>query len=344
MRALRFDRFGDPAVLRVVDVPDPVRTTQEAVIRVRAASVNPSDVKNVAGAMEGTALPRVPGRDFAGVVIDGPPDWQGVAVWGTGGDVGFTRDGSHAELMSVPVGALVRKPEKLSFEEAAAVGVNFVTAWLGAVESAQLLDGETIAVFGVTGGVGGAVAQIAHALGARVIGVSRRVPSPDSPAAAVIDEFVAFDPAADVGADIKRLTGGTGVDVVYDAVGGVTTAAALASLGRRGRLVAISAVGARTVNIDLIDLYRNETRILGSDSRKLDVTESARLLQQISPYFESGKFRPLPIAASYPLDGGVAAYQAVADHIAGRVVIIPEPVEIKRSNYQQVQHNIDQGD
>lgn len=71
---------------------------------------------------KGTVLPRVPGRDFAGVMVSGPAEWQGVPVWGTGGDVGFTRDGSHAELMSVPVDALVCKPERLSFEEAPAVG------------------------------------------------------------------------------------------------------------------------------------------------------------------------------------------------------------------------------
>jgi NADPH2:quinone reductase len=323
MWALRFDHFGDPAVLQVVDVPDPVGTPQDAVIRVDAASVNPSDVKNVAGGMEGTVLPCVPGRDFAGVVVSGPAEWQGVAVWGTGGDVGFTRDGSHAELMSLPVDALVRKPDRMSFEEASAVGVNFVTGWLGAVEAAQLSDGETIAVFGVSGGVGGAVAQIARALGARVIGVGRRPPSSDMPAAAIIDEFVTLDPAADIGAEIKRLTRGRGVDVVYDAVGGVTTPAALASLARGGRLVVISAVGPRAVNIDLIELYRNESRIFGSDSRKLDVVASARLLQQISPYFESGEFRPLPITASYRLDEAVVAYQAVADHVAGRVVIRP---------------------
>src|SRR6516162_4797336 len=159
MRALRFNQFGDPAVVHLADLSDPMGSAQEAVIRVEAASVNPSDVKNVAGAMEWTVLPRTPGRDFAGVVIDGPPEWQGAAAWGTGGDVGFTRDGSHAELISVPVAALARKPERLSFQEASAVGVNFVVAWSGAVEAAQLAAGETIAVFGVSGGVGGAVAQ-----------------------------------------------------------------------------------------------------------------------------------------------------------------------------------------
>ena len=323
MRALRINQFGDPAVLHLTDLPDPVGTEQEAVIQVHAASVNPSDVKNVAGSMEWTTLPRTPGRDFAGVVVSGPPEWEGAAVWGTGGDVGFTRDGSHAELMSVPVKALVRKPDRLSFDEASAVGVNFVVGWYGAVEVAQLAAGETIAIFGVSGGVGGAVAQIAHALGAKVIGVDRRQPGPETPAAAVIDHFVVFDPTADVGAEIKRLTGGAGVDVVYDAVGGVTTPAALASLTLRGRLVVISVVGPSAVEIDLRDLYRNETRILGIDSTKLGVVESARRLEKMGPYFESGEFQPLPIAARHSLDEGIAAYQAVADRIAGRVVINP---------------------
>lgn len=322
MRALRFTEFGDPNVLHVTDVADPAATADEAVIRIEAASVNPSDVKNVAGSMEWTILPRTPGRDFAGVVVSGPPEWQGIAVWGTGGDTGFTRDGSHAQLMSVPIEALVRKPERLSFDEASTVGVNFVVAWYGAVETAQLAAGETIAVFGVSGGVGGAVAQIAHALGAKVIGVDRRRPGPETPAAVVIDDFIAFDPAADVGAEIKRLTGG-GVDLVYDAVGGVTTPAALAALALRGRLVVISAVGTRTVEIDLLDLYHNEIRIFGTDSTKLGVVDSARRLQEMAPYFESGEFRPLPIAKTYPLDDAVAAYQAVADHTVGRVVIRP---------------------
>jgi NADPH2:quinone reductase len=321
MRALRFDTFGDPSVLHIADLPDPTATAQEAVIRVEAASVNPSDVKNVAGQMDWTVIPRTPGRDFAGVVVSGPPDWEGAEVWGTGGDVGFTRDGSHAELISVPIGALARKPEALSFDEASTVGVNFVVAWHGAAETAQLQAGETIAVFGVSGGVGGAVAQIAHALGATVIGVGRRQPDPHTPAAKVIDDFVVLGP--DAAADIRRANRGKGVEVVYDAVGGVTTNAALASLARRGRLVVISAVGPAKVEIDLKDLYHNETRILGADSGKLTVVDSARLLQKMLPYFDSGEFRPLPIAARYPLDESASAYEAVAGHIAGRVVINP---------------------
>src|SRR5271167_1535738 len=178
MRALRFNQFGDPAVLHVADLPDPVATAQEAVIRLEAASVNPSDVKNVAGGMDWTVLPRTPGRDFAGVVVSGPPEWIGAAVWGTGGDVGFTRDGTHAEMIAVPVTSLRRKPDNLSFDQAASVGVNYMAAWCG-LKAAGLEAGETVLLIGAGGGVGGAAAQIARHLGARVIGTDMRLPHPD---------------------------------------------------------------------------------------------------------------------------------------------------------------------
>ncbi|WP_371784865.1 quinone oxidoreductase family protein [Streptosporangium subroseum] len=325
MRALRFTRFGPPDdVLEVAEVTDPDIGGGDCLVAVKAASVNPSDLKNVAGAMEGTVLPRIPGRDFAGVVLEGPRDRIGAEVWGTGGDVGFTRDGSHAELIAVPGAALVRKPERLSFAEASVLGVTFVVGWLGAVETALLDKGETIAVFGVSGGVGGAVAQIARVRGARVIGVDRVAPAEDTPAAWAIEHFVPLTgDAGDIGSAVRRLTGGIGADVVYDAVGGVTTPAALSSLAPRGRLVVISAVGTRTVKIDLVDFYHREARMLGSDSRKLDCVQSAERLSQLAPYFEAGDFHPLPIARSFTLEQGRNAYSAVAGHLPGRVVICP---------------------
>ena len=82
-------------------------------------------------------------------------------------------------------------------------------------------------------------------------------------------------------------------------------------------------VGQRAVEIDLLGLYRNETRMLGTDSTKLTVVDSARRLEQMAPYFESGDFRPLPVTATHSLDDAVAAYRAVADHVVGRVVIRP---------------------
>src|SRR6266446_8818855 len=106
-------------------------------MRVMAASINPSDVKSVEGAMKQTTLPRIPGRDFAGVVEAGPGEWIGAEVWGTGGDTGFTRDGTHAELIAVPVASLRRKPDILGFNEAASVGGNYIAAWCG-IEAAGL--------------------------------------------------------------------------------------------------------------------------------------------------------------------------------------------------------------
>jgi NADPH:quinone reductase len=108
MQAVRFKAFGDPSVLEVA-APAVGETT--ALVRVRAASINPSDVKNVAGAMKQTTLPRITGRDFASVVEAGPANWIGAAVWGTGGDTGFTRDGTHAETIAAPVATLRQEPD-----------------------------------------------------------------------------------------------------------------------------------------------------------------------------------------------------------------------------------------
>src|SRR3954471_11767357 len=113
MRAVVIHKFGEPKDLRVEEVPTPVPGDGEVLVEVRAAAINPSDVKNVSGAMHGTTLPRVPGRDFAGVVVRGPGDTVGREVWGTGGDLGFTRDGSHAQFMVLPLQALTRKPQRL---------------------------------------------------------------------------------------------------------------------------------------------------------------------------------------------------------------------------------------
>jgi NADPH2:quinone reductase len=322
MKALRFDHHGKPEVLAYVDVPTPVIDADSALVRVRAASVNPSDVKNVSGNFSQTTLPRIPGRDFSGVVEQGPKEWIGAEVWGTGGDIGFTRDGTHAEYIALPVAALVRKPKSLSHEEAASVGVNFVVAWLGAIDFAQLREGETIAVIGAGGGVGGAVTQIAKSLGCRVIGVNRGPLDPKSPAGQRVDTFVMFD--EDTVAHVRKLDGlAEGVDVVFDSVGGIAFNMALGLAKRRGRVVEISATGQRRVEFDLIDFYHNETQLLGADSAKLGVVESARLMKAIAAGFDEGKFDAPVIAQRFTLAQGREAYEAVAQGTTGRVVIVP---------------------
>ncbi|MDR3097052.1 MAG: zinc-binding alcohol dehydrogenase family protein [Paraburkholderia sp.] len=319
MKAIQFKTFGAPDALALVDLPTPVPAAGSALVQVKSASVNPSDVKNVSGHFGHTVPPRVPGRDFSGVVAAGPSEWVGAEVWGTGGDIGFTRDGTHAEFIEIPAAALVRKPASLTHAQAASVGVNFVVGWLGTVDYAQLAAGETIAVIGVSGGVGGAVAQIARARGARVIGIGREAPDADSPAARLIDAFVPMD--AGTASRVRELTGAAGADVVYDAVGGVAFELALALAKRRGRVVEISATGKRRVEFDLIDFYHNETQLLGADSAKLGVAETAPIMRVLAEAFDAGRFTAPVVARRYPLEQAREAYEAVAAGTRGRVVI-----------------------
>jgi NADPH2:quinone reductase len=177
VKAIRFALFGGPEVLALEDLAYRMLGRDEAVIRIEAASINPNDVKNVAGAMPQTRPPRTPGRDYAGVVIAGPTNWIGVDVWGSG-DGGFTRDGSHAQQMLVPIASLRHKPLALSFDQAASVGVSYLAAWRGLIDAAGLGTRDTLAIIGASGGVGSAAARIARRLGvARIIGVDRRASS-----------------------------------------------------------------------------------------------------------------------------------------------------------------------
>jgi NADPH:quinone reductase len=152
MKALRFSSFGDVSVLHVEELSTPVPGPDEVLVQVHAASINPSDVKNVQGKMKQITLPRTPGQDFAGIVIAGDKEIIGQEVWGTGGDVGFTRDGSHAEYIVIPKRGVRPKPKSLSMVEAASVGRNYVTAHFGLVQKAQLKEGETVLVTGASGG------------------------------------------------------------------------------------------------------------------------------------------------------------------------------------------------
>jgi NADPH:quinone reductase-like Zn-dependent oxidoreductase len=322
MKALRFTRHGKPDVLTIEDITDPTPGEGEALVRIQAASINPSDVKNVQGAMEQTTLPRTPGRDFAGIVEAGPASWIGAEVWGTGGDTGFTRDGSHAQYILVPAASLRRKPSVLDFDQAASVGVNFIAAWRGLVDGAALRSGETVLIIAASGGVGNAGVQIARRIGATIIGTDRRPPRPNAAITEAGLSLVAD--TADIPAAVQKATNGRGADVVLDCVGGVMFRHALDCLSLRGRLLEMSVTGAREVTFNLADFYHNESRLIGVDTLKLDLTASANVLESLRPGFESGDYRPAPIARRFPLTDAVAAYQAVADGESGRVVLRPQ--------------------
>jgi NADPH:quinone reductase len=322
MQVIEFKEFGSPSRLHLAERPLPQADANNAVVRIEAASVNPSDVKNIAGCMPQTTLPRIPGRDYSGVVVDGPKAWIDQEVWGSGGDVGFTRDGTHAEYIQVPVASLVQKPERLSHVEAGSVGVTFVTAWCAIVQYAQLIRGETVAIFGASGGVGGAAVQIAKSLGARVVAINRASSLFSAPISRLADVHLDSN-NPELRSALRSFNSGRGADVVLNAAGGPLFEMGLSLLAHRGRQVEITSPSERRVSMDLVDFYHNESQLFGVDTLKRDLTATARILEKLRSGFETGAYTPPTIADTMQLSHARNAYERIANGERGRVVLSP---------------------
>src|SRR6202044_1751689 len=281
MRALRFGAFGPPSVLRIEEVAIPEPGVGEALVQVKAAAINPSDIGNVAGRFKNTTLPRTPGRDFAGVVVKGALH-EGKEVWGTGPQLGIGHDGSHAEYVVVPAETVWPKAKSLSMAQAASIGIPYITAWSSVVSAAQIQAGETILIVGAAGAVGQAATQIANWKQAHVIGAATQSdPIPGT-------EAVVNTKTEDLRQRVLELTAGRGVDAVFNTVGGTTFEPALRSLGLGGRQVVISSAGEPRVSFNLIDFYHNSSRLLGVDSFGLTPRQIAEIQDQLRPGFETG--------------------------------------------------------
>jgi NADPH:quinone reductase-like Zn-dependent oxidoreductase len=302
VKALRFSKYGPPSVLALEEVPEPEPRDGEVLVEIKATAINPSDVKNVAGAFK-SSLPRVPGRDYAGVIVDGDGK-KGTEVWGSGAGFGIIRDGAHAEYIVIPNEWISQKPPLLSMEQAATAGVPYLAAWSALVRVGNIQEGETVLVVGVSGAVGRAATQIAHWKKARVIGAARHS---DNPAKA---DAVVNTATGDVAQEVRALTGGKGADLVLDAVGGSMFEPSLKSLRRGGRQIAISSTKDRQVTFDLVDFYHNESRLMGLDTLKLTGPEIAEIMNNLATGFESGDLEPPPVT-TWPLERGVEAYEAV---------------------------------
>ena len=322
MRALRITTHGPPATLRASDVPAPEPGPGEVLISIEAAAVNPSDVVSVEGRFPQAVLPRILGRDFAGRVIDGPPELKGRAVWGTGGDLGITRNGTHAELLVAPAEAVTERPRNLTAEQAAAAGVPALTAWTCLVDSANVQPGEWVAVSGAAGAVGWAAVELAAARGAKVIALVK-----DAAEAGQLDRArisaVARSDLGDLPAVARETTAGHGIDVALNGVGAPVFKPLLDALARGGRLCIYSAAAGREVSLDLFDLYRRRLRLVGIDTGAVSAVAAARILAELRPIYESGRMRPHPLIETFPLDEGARAYQQVARGSPSKVVLLP---------------------
>ena len=322
MHSLRFQQAGSLDNLKIDEVPRPVPAPGEALVQVKAAAINPSDVKNVLGKMHETTLPRIPGRDFAGLVIEGPSEWKGKSVFGSGGNLGFGRDGTHAEFASMPVAALNPLPKNLNFEQAAAMGVAYMTAWAALVTVADIQPGETILITGTTGAVGGAAAKIARKLGAHVIGTARKSGDITGLSTAIVHQWIGLD-AGDVSASVFAVTDGKGVNVVFDVVGGAMFEPCLRSLALRGRHIAIASNPDPRVSFNLVDFYHRESRLVGVDSVKLTFEEAAGILRGLTPGIEDGTFPP-PAIKARSFSDVIEAYRLVEEgRVKEKQILIP---------------------
>ena len=322
MRAVQIEKFGDPATLQIHDVPQPRPNHGEVLVEIRAASINPSDAKNVQGAMKHTTLPRIPGRDFAGVVIDGDPALLGMEVWGTGGDLGFTRDGTHAQYIVLPKEAVQPKPKSLTMEQAASSGVTYITAWLCLMEAAKAQSGENVVVIGATGGVGSAAVQIAVWKGMHVIGTIRHDRDRQTLQQAGAD--VINSETEDLAAAVKTMTNNQGANVIIDTVGGEMVLKALSALAPSGRLTEITVPPKQQqVSIDLLDLYRRQLRIIGVNTLEWTAKNCAEILALLNPGFEAQALRVLGGIDKQNLEQAASAYEQVVNHSKNKVVLIP---------------------
>jgi NADPH:quinone reductase len=267
-------------------------------------------------------FPRTPGRDFGGVVLEGPAHLIGKEVFGSSGDLGIRRDGTHASHLIVEADACVEKPANITIDEAAGIGVPFVTAQEGFRRAGQPKAGETVLIMGLNGKVGQAAAQIATWRGARVVGVVRK-PEPYAGHSSAPIEIIDSS-QGDVAARVRELTGGKGADIVYNTVGDPYFQDAHKSLAILGRQILISAVD-KIVQFNVFEFYRGRHTYVGIDTLALSSIATAEVLRELVPGFASGHLKPFPILphARYPLSRASEAYVAVLGAARDRMVLVP---------------------
>ncbi len=311
MKAVWITGHGGNEVVAIGERPRPVRAPGEVLVRLQAATLNRVDLyMRDSGAGITHRLPQIMGVDGAGVVEEADADepqlqpglpvvlYPGITCGRCefclrGDDVlcsamkllGEHRDGTFAEYVSLPARNVLPRPAGLDAAEAAALGVNHLTAWRMLFTQARVMPGETVLVFGIGGGVSMAALQLAKFAGARVIATSRD-PAKLEIATAMGADATIDSSALDIAKAALALTGGRGVDVVIENIGAAVWSAALKSLVRGGRIVTCGATSGDQPGADLRRLFIRQLSVHGSTLGTL--AEFRALLRAC----EGGRLRP----------------------------------------------------
>jgi len=322
MKAVLCKAYGPPESLVVEDIESPSPGPGEVVIAVKAAGVNFPDVLIIQNKYQiKPPLPFSPGSEVAGIV---KAAGDGVNGFKPGDSVmAFTTYGGFAEEVKTDARKLLPLPTGMNFAQAAAFGLTYATSDFGLRDRGELKAGETLLVLGAAGGVGIAAIEIGKALGARVIACA----STDDKLAVCrghgADETINYS-SEDLRERIKQLTGGAGVDVVYDPVGGPYTEPALRSLAWRGRLLVVGFAAGEIPRIPLNLTLLKGCSIVGvfwGEFTRREPKRFAEAMQQLGRWFLDGKIKP-HISATFPLERAADALTLMADRkVTGKVVL-----------------------
>ncbi|OGA02419.1 MAG: oxidoreductase [Betaproteobacteria bacterium RIFCSPLOWO2_02_FULL_64_12] len=318
MKALRFDKTGDLKYLELVESSMPKPGEGEVLVKVKAAGLNQSDVSNVLGRHPYTTLPRTPGRDFSGVVMEGPAELVGKQVWGTGKELGFARDGTHAEYMVVPAGGIALKPRSLSFSQAASCGVPYTTAW-SALERCGVGKGTRLVIVGAAGAVGSAAASLARWRGADIVGAVRR-PEQVAIVGARGLRSILLSEENPLAQGVKEHFSG-GAEVILDTTGSWLPQS-IQALAQSGRVAVIVAPRDGQVNVPVRDLYRRGASIVGINSMLYGTADCVQILTQIGMAFDAGELRAPDRLQERPFEAALEVYAEVNRGSKGKFVFV----------------------
>ncbi|MDZ7343256.1 MAG: quinone oxidoreductase [candidate division KSB1 bacterium] len=322
MKAIRIHQHGGPDVLEYEDIPVPKPTAHEALIKIAAIGVNFIDIYNRTGFYK-TSLPFTPGREATGVV---EAVGAGVSEVGAGDRVAYAMElGAYAEYAVVSAAKLVPLPEKISFETGAAAMLQGMTAHYLTQSTYPLKADDTCLVHAAAGGVGLLLIQMAKRLGARVIGTVSTEAKARLAKEAGADEVILYT-EQDFETEVKRLTSGRGVEVVYDSVGQTTYEKSLNCLAPRGYLVCFGQSSGPVPPIDPLVLSAKGSLFLTRATLAHYISTREELLQRAGEVFkwiEAGKLK-LRIDRTLPLAEAATAHRLLESRqTAGKILLKP---------------------
>jgi NADPH:quinone reductase len=326
MRAVQVLQPTGPGDVRVVDVPEPEPGPGEVLVDVHSVGVSFPDLLLSQGRYQMRPEPPFTlGVDIAGTVISTGPTGSSdeAAPLPPGTRVaGVVPYGGAAERAVVPAGSVFALPDHTSYDEGAALPMNYLTALFALAERGQVRAGETVLVHGAAGGVGTATLQVAKGLGARTIAVASTEEKAAFAREAGADEAVLLDGFRE---EVAALTGGRGVDVVLDVVGGEAFTDSLRCLAEQGRLLVVGfAAGQGIPEVKVNRLLLNNVDVRGVGWGAFAMTRRDHMQQQwqeLLPMLESGVVKP-PIGATYDLDEFGRALVEMADRrTLGKTVV-----------------------